>query len=85
MLVAAAGALPPIAGATAQEIIDVLAVLNALRASIPPRVLTDSEPKGEARHSPPALAGARTDRPHCNRATRSRPDRVRDLAVRVPG
>jgi heavy metal translocating P-type ATPase len=41
MLVAAAGYLPPVAGAVAQEVIDVLAVLNALRASLTPRVLTD--------------------------------------------
>lgn len=40
---AAAGHLPPVAGALAQEIIDVLAVLNALRASRAPRVLTDVE------------------------------------------
>ena len=43
MLVAAAGYLPPVAGAVTQEIIDVLAVLNALRASMTPRVLTDIE------------------------------------------
>ena len=41
MLVAAAGHLPPVAGAVAQEAIDILAVLNALRASFRPRVLTD--------------------------------------------
>ena len=41
MLVAAAGYLPPVAGAVAQEIIDVLAILNALRASLTPTVLTD--------------------------------------------
>jgi len=41
MLVAAAGYLPPVAGAVTQEVIDVLAVLNALRASLTPRVLTD--------------------------------------------
>lgn len=41
MLFAAAGFLPPVAGAVAQEVIDVLAVLNALRASLAPRVLTD--------------------------------------------
>lgn len=41
MCVAAAGYLPPVAGAIAQEVIDVLAVLNALRASLPPRTLTD--------------------------------------------
>ncbi len=38
---AAAGYLPPVAGAVLQEGIDVLAVLNALRAAWPPRNLTD--------------------------------------------
>jgi heavy metal translocating P-type ATPase len=38
---AAAGLLPPVAGAVAQEAIDVAAVLNALRAAWPPRALTD--------------------------------------------
>jgi heavy metal translocating P-type ATPase len=38
---AAAGYLPPVAGAIAQEIIDLLAVLNALRVAMPPRTLTD--------------------------------------------
>jgi len=41
MLVAAAGYLPPVAGAIAQEVIDVLAVVNALRVAIPPGTLTD--------------------------------------------
>jgi heavy metal translocating P-type ATPase len=41
MLLAATGYLPPVAGAITQEAIDVLAVLNALRASFTPRVLTD--------------------------------------------
>lgn len=41
MLVAAAGSLPPVAGALAQEVIDVLAVANALRVAVPPRVLSD--------------------------------------------
>ncbi|PAW64353.1 MAG: heavy metal translocating P-type ATPase [Verrucomicrobiia bacterium Tous-C2TDCM] len=41
MLLAAFGHLPPVAGAIAQEIIDVLAVLNALRVAIPPKSLTD--------------------------------------------
>jgi heavy metal translocating P-type ATPase len=41
MLIAAAGHLTPVAGAVSQEIIDVLAVLNALRAVWPPRVLSD--------------------------------------------
>jgi heavy metal translocating P-type ATPase len=44
MFIAAAGYLPPVAGAISQEIIDVLAVLNALRASIAPQVLSDTEP-----------------------------------------
>jgi heavy metal translocating P-type ATPase len=41
MGVAAAGYLPPVAGAIVQEVIDVLAVVNALRVAIPPRRLTD--------------------------------------------
>jgi cation transport ATPase len=41
MLFAAAGYLPPVAGAIAQEAIDVLAVVNALRVAIKPSVLTD--------------------------------------------
>ncbi len=35
MVAAALGLLPPVAGAVAQEIIDILAVLNALRVSLP--------------------------------------------------
>ncbi len=41
MCIAAAGYLPPVAGAITQEVIDVLAVLNALRASMTPRMLSD--------------------------------------------
>ena len=41
MGLAAAGYLSPVAGALAQEVIDVLAVLNALRAALPPRSLSD--------------------------------------------
>lgn len=41
MGLAAAGLLPPVSGAVAQEIIDLLAVLNALRMSLPPGGLTD--------------------------------------------
>ncbi len=44
MFVAAAGHLPPVAGAITQEVIDVLAILNALRTSMAPRILSDSEP-----------------------------------------
>jgi heavy metal translocating P-type ATPase len=43
MLFAAAGYLPPVAGAVLQEIIDVFAVLNALRVALPPRRLSDYE------------------------------------------
>jgi cation transport ATPase len=38
---AAAGFLPPVAGAITQELIDVLAVANALRMSFRPKSLSD--------------------------------------------
>lgn len=41
MIVAAFGFLPPVAGAVTQEIIDVIAILNALRVAIPPKKLID--------------------------------------------
>jgi heavy metal translocating P-type ATPase len=41
MTFAATGHLSPVSGAIAQEIIDVLAVLNALRAAFPPKVAHD--------------------------------------------
>ena len=41
MVLAALGYLPPVAGAVFQEVIDVAAVLNALRASRPGGALTD--------------------------------------------
>ena len=41
MVAAAFGFLPPIGGAIAQEVIDLAAVLNAVRVAIPPKVLTD--------------------------------------------
>ena len=41
MVVAATGHLSPVNGAIAQEVIDVLAVVNALRAAFPPRVFHD--------------------------------------------
>jgi cation transport ATPase len=41
MLIAAAGYLPPVAGAITQEVIDVVAVVNALRVALPPRSLID--------------------------------------------
>jgi P-type E1-E2 ATPase len=41
MIVAATGHLGPVAGAVSQEIIDIAAVLNALRAAFPPRIMSD--------------------------------------------
>ncbi len=41
MLIASAGYLPPVAGAVTQEVIDVIAVLNALRVALPPKSLVD--------------------------------------------
>jgi P-type E1-E2 ATPase len=56
MLAASAGYLPPIGGAAAQEVIDLLAVLNAARVALPAKELSDitaidhtlpSSPKGK--------------------------------------
>jgi len=41
MAFAATGHLSPVGGAISQEVIDVLAVLNALRAAFPPSVIHD--------------------------------------------
>jgi len=41
MGLASAGLLTPVSGAIAQEVIDVVAVLNALRAAFPPAVIHD--------------------------------------------
>jgi len=41
MAFAATGHLSPVSGAILQEIIDLLAVLNALRAAFPPKVIHD--------------------------------------------
>ncbi len=38
---AAAGYLPPVAGAICQEVIDLFAILNAIRAALPPKSLID--------------------------------------------
>jgi P-type E1-E2 ATPase len=43
MLLAAAGYLPPVAGAVAQELIDVVAVLNALRMVFPTDELSEDD------------------------------------------
>jgi heavy metal translocating P-type ATPase len=49
MAFAAMGLLPPVAGAVAQEAIDLLAVLNALRTAHQPAVLTDFDVDSRAR------------------------------------
>ena len=41
MLLAAVGYLPPVAGAVVQEVIDVAAVLNALRVVLPTKELSE--------------------------------------------
>jgi cation transport ATPase len=41
MAFAATGHLSPVSGAIMQEVIDVLAVLNALRAAFPPKLIRD--------------------------------------------
>jgi cation transport ATPase len=41
MLLAASGHLSPVSGAISQEVIDFLAVLNALRAAFSPMVIHD--------------------------------------------
>ena len=41
MVIAASGHLHPVAGAILQEVIDILAVANAVRAAWPPKSLTD--------------------------------------------
>lgn len=56
MLLAAAGLLTPVAGAVAQEAIDLAAVLNALRAAMPPRLLSDYAEPAEDRVGPAAHA-----------------------------
>jgi cation transport ATPase len=41
MVAAALGFLPPIGGAAAQEIVDLLAVMNAVRVALPFKALRD--------------------------------------------
>ena len=48
MALASGGLLSPVAGAVSQEVIDVLAVFNALRAALRPRDLTDFGPMTSA-------------------------------------
>lgn len=49
MIAAAIGYLPPVAGAITQEVIDVAAVFNALRAAWPPKQLEDYSAKAGVR------------------------------------
>jgi heavy metal translocating P-type ATPase len=54
------GSLTPVNGAIAQEVIDVIAVLNALRASFPPAALSDVAPSADGKPgeaAPPFLVG----------------------------
>ena len=44
MILASRGILTPVAGAVGQEVIDVLAVLNALRVAMPPKQMSDFSP-----------------------------------------
>jgi heavy metal translocating P-type ATPase len=57
MLMAACGYLAPVTGAIAQEVIDVAAVLNALRAAWPPRALADFRSTGLGSSETPLEAG----------------------------
>ena len=52
MLLAAGGWLAPVAGAVVQEVIDIVAVLNALRVAWPPRNLADYEQGPSVAKSP---------------------------------
>jgi heavy metal translocating P-type ATPase len=56
MVVAAGGALPPVAGAIVQELIDLVVVLNALRASAAPPVLSDYQPESTNRQASPSTS-----------------------------
>jgi len=46
MLLAASGRLTPVVGALVQEVIDLLAILNALRVALPPKALSDFKGAG---------------------------------------
>ena len=55
---AAAGLLSPVAGAVAQEVIDLLAVLNALRTARSPAELSDFKGRGTETEAAEASARA---------------------------
>jgi hypothetical protein len=52
MALAGGGLLSPVAGALSQEIIDIFAIFNALRAAIRPKELSDFGPVTGAAPSP---------------------------------
>ncbi|CAN5765623.1 heavy metal translocating P-type ATPase [soil metagenome] len=56
MALASCGLLSPVAGAVSQEVIDVLAIFNALRAAFRPRALTDFGPISPAAATPASAA-----------------------------
>jgi P-type E1-E2 ATPase len=56
MGLAVAGWLVPLTGAVLQEVIDVVAVVNALRTARPPRILTDYQDRPEVRTATIATA-----------------------------
>lgn len=56
MGMASGGLLAPVAGAVAQEIIDVLAILNALRAAVKPKQLTDMSGAESSLESPTSVS-----------------------------
>ncbi|MEP7027159.1 MAG: heavy metal translocating P-type ATPase [Candidatus Eisenbacteria bacterium] len=58
MGLAATGHLPPVAGAIAQEGIDLLAILNALRVALPPKSLSDYRPDAATAGSRPGVSGS---------------------------
>jgi heavy metal translocating P-type ATPase len=58
MVIAALGALPPLAGAAIQEVIDVAVIVNALRTSMTPRDDSTSHPSSPARTTPTATLRA---------------------------
>jgi heavy metal translocating P-type ATPase len=67
MLFAAGGFLVPVAGALTQEIIDVLAVLNALRAAFPPKTISDMAESS----APDAREKRCEDAPHSKSTSRN--------------
>jgi cation transport ATPase len=58
MIAAAAGFLPALHGAIGQEVIDLLAVLNAVRVALPTRTMSDFEAANSFASSTPKHLGA---------------------------